>query len=289
MLIKKSYRVAASAVLFIAVILLIIFSYTNYNLRADRFDGGYLDLSTQDLENTIYSLDGTWIFYPEKFVDPQSDTNAFAEEIKVPGSLYQLPTQNNEIQTGTYRLKIRLNEPGDYALKVSLISGAYRIYCNGEWIGGVGEVGSSRETERSVWQPKIYLLNVQSDLLDIVIQVSNFNCRHGGLIRSLYFGTTENIQYFQIMQIIKSATLIGIFLGLGVYLLLLTYTTSHRKSGLCLGIFWMGSALLESFLDENIIFYKGSAINDPHEWSIHCLHDTDHFCILFLSIYLSAA
>ena len=270
MLIKKSYRVAASAVLFMAVILMIIFSYSNYNLRADHFVGGYLDLSTQDLQNTIYSLDGNWTFYPGEFIEPmtiepdahlegkiveKSSISTIAEEIKVPGSLYQLSMPDDKLQTGTYRLKIRLKESGAYALKVSNVSGAYKLYCNGEWIGGVGEVGTTRETERSVWQPKIYLLDTQTDLLDIVIQVSNFNCRHGGLIKSLYFGTIDNIQYFQIMQIIKSATIIGIFLGLGVYLLLLTHTTSHRKSGLCLGIFCVGSALLESLLDENIFSY----------------------------------
>ncbi len=349
MLINKSYRIVASTVLFVAVILLIVFSYSNYNLRVNQITGGFLDLSGMDLESTIYSLDGNWIFWPGEYVDPSKDFSASAsmnssetamaqavmnssetapaqavmnppasataqaamnppetataQEIKVPGSLYQLsPNEKDKIKTGTYQLKIRLDEPGTYGLKTSLVSGAYRLYCNGVLVSEVGVLGkaenegtveragemgnegtveragemgnsgavekageagngaaekasAAEDTEKSVWQPKVCLLHTDERDLTITIHVSNYHCQHGGLVKSLYFGTTENVYYFQTMQTIKSAAIIGIFVGLGIYLLLLTCATSHRKTGLCLSILCVGSALLESLLDETIFFY----------------------------------
>ncbi len=325
MLINKSYRIVASTILFVAVILLIVFSYSNYNLRVNQITGGFLDLSGMDLESTIYSLDGNWNFWPGEYVDPSKDFSASAsmnppetataQEIEVPGSLYQLsPNQKDKIKTGTYQLKIRLDEPGTYGLKTSLVSGAYRLYCNGVLVSEVGvlgkaenegtaekagetenegtveragetgnsgaaekagemgnegaagkageagngaaeKAGAEEDTEKSVWQPKVCLLHTDERDLTITIHVSNYHCQHGGLVKSLYFGTTENVYYFQTMQTIKSAAIIGVFVGLGIYLLLLTCATSHRKTGLCLSTLCVGSALLESLLDETIFFY----------------------------------
>ena len=258
MITRRSYRIATSAALFVAVTLLILFSYSNYHIRSDQIAEGYLDLSGRDLSSTIYSLDGEWKFVPGEYVAPTTDLSSLAtvSEIKVPGSLYQLtPNKKEKILSGTYQLKIKVDQPGIYCLKTSLVSGAYRLYCNGELASEVGALGTSRATEKSVWQPKVCLLNAKTCDLLITVHVSNYNCRHGGLIKSLYFGTTETIYYFQTMQTIKSAIIIGIFLGLGIYLLLLTCRNEHRKTGFGLGVFCMGSALLEGLLDENLFFY----------------------------------
>lgn len=258
MITRRSYRIATSAALFVAVTLLILFSYSNYHIRSDQIAEGYLDLLGRDLSSTIYSLDGEWKFVPGEYVAPTTELSSLAtvSEIKVPGSLYQLtPNKKEKILSGTYQLKIKVDQPGIYCLKTSLVSGAYRLYCNGELASEVGALGTSRATEKSVWQPKVCLLNAKTCDLLITIHVSNYNCRHGGLIKSLYFGTTETIYYFQTMQTIKSAIIIGIFLGLGIYLLLLTCRNEHRKTGFGLGVFCMGSALLEGLLDENLFFY----------------------------------
>ena len=258
MITRRSYRIATSAALFVAVMLLILFSYSNYHIRNDQIAEGYLDLSGRDLQSTIYSLDGEWMFCPEEYVDPMTDLSArpAVSKIKVPGSLYQLaPNKKEKLLSGTYQLRIKVDQPGIYCLKTSLVSGAYRLYCNGELTCEVGTLGTADGAEKSVWQPKVCLLDTNTCDLLITVHVSNYNCRHGGLIKSLYFGTTETIYYFQTMQTIKSAIIIGIFLGLGIYLLLLTCMNEHRKSGLGLGIFCMGSALLEGVLDENVFFY----------------------------------
>ena len=258
MITRRSYRIATSAALFVAVTLLILFSYSNYHIRSDQIAEGYLDLSGRDLSSTIYSLDGEWKFVPGEYVAPTTELSSLAtvSEIKVPGSLYQLtPNKKDKILSGTYQLKIKVDQPGIYCLKTSLVSGAYRLYCNGELASEVGTLGTSRDTEKSVWQPKVCLLNAKTCDLLITVHVSNYNCRHGGLIKSLYFGTTETIYYFQTMQTIKSAIIIGIFLGLGIYLLLLTCRNEHRKTGFGLGVFCIGSALLEGLLDENLFFY----------------------------------
>lgn len=258
MQLKKPYRIAVSAILFFSVILLIIFSYAQYNIRTKKISSGYLNLTNASFDNTVYSLDGTWNFVPDSFVYPSDNISDYPDvsPIKVPGYLYQLPSSDaDSIKFGTYELRITLPSPGTYCLKTSLISGAYRLYCNGDFIAEVGEIGTTRDTEESVWQPNVYLLNTDTCDMTITIHVSNFNLQQGGLVKSLYFGTVDNIYFFQSMQTIKSAVIIGIFLGIGIYLLLLTCMNKHRRTGLCLSIFCIGSALLETLLDENIFFY----------------------------------
>lgn len=258
MQLKKTYRIAVSAILFISVILLIIFSYAQYNIRTKNIIDGYLDLSDAVFNNSVYSLDGTWNIVPDSFVDPSLNISKHPDVLpaKVPGYLYQLPSSEaGTVKYGTYELHIALPSPGSYCLKTSLISGACRLYCNGDFIDEIGSIGTSGDTEKSVWQPGIYLLNTDTCNLTITIQVSNFNLHQGGLVKSLYFGTVDNIYFFQSMQTIKSAVIIGIFLGIGIYLLLLTCMNRHRRMGLCLSIFCLGSAFLETLLDENIFFY----------------------------------
>ncbi len=254
---KKPYRIAASAILFIAVVMFIIFSYTHYNLRSNPISGGYLDLSQSSLEDTVYSLDGNWIFLPDVFADPAesiSDKEG-TSAIKVPGAMYQLKSSGKNVKAGTYELKIRVPSPGRYALKATIVSGAYRLYSNGELIGEVGTVGADSESEKSVWQPVVYLLDTASCDITLTFHVSNYHCVQGGLVQSLYFGTIENVYYFQSMQAVKGAVIIGILVGIGIYLLLLTGKSNHRKTGISLSIFCLTSALLESLLDENIFFY----------------------------------
>ncbi|MCR5829169.1 MAG: histidine kinase [Lachnospiraceae bacterium] len=256
MQLKKSYRIAVSAFLFISVIMLIIFSFSQYNISAKSITDGYLDLTDADLDNSVYSLDGMWNFTPNSFVDPNISGLPYVSTIKVPGYIHQFQSLESEsIKYGTYELNISLPAPGTYCLKTSLISGAYRLYCNGSFIAEVGKVGYSGESEKSVWQPTIYLLDTDTRNLTITFQISNFNLQQGGLVNNLYFGTADNIYFFQSMQTIKSAVIIGIFVGIGIYLLLLTCMNRHRRTGLCLSIFCLGSALLETLLDENIFFY----------------------------------
>ena len=90
--------------------------------------------------------------------------------------------------------------------------------------------------------------------MTILFHVSNENCHQGGILESLYFGTVQNIYLFQTMQTAKSSILIGIMLGIGVYLLLLTCMNNHRKAGRALSIFCIGTMLLESILDAHVFF-----------------------------------
>ena len=263
MKLQKSYRIAASAILFSSVVLLIIFSYSDYHLRSGRISSGYLDLSCCDLEHTIYSLDGDWNFYPNLFCSAADGSSAGAspQSLYVPGH-FPIDSASEKILFGTYELRITLPSPGTYFLKTSLISGAYRLFCNGVPVNEVGTVGTSSETEKSVWQSAAYLLRSDTCEMLLTLHVSNYHCHQGGIIDNLFLGSVGNIYRFQTMQALKSAFIIGIFAGLGIYLLLLTCKTQHRRIGLFLCIFCLASALMESILDANVflMFFKNQPI-----------------------------
>ena len=62
--------------------------------------------------------------------------------LHVPGALYQLnDEEGHEVHYGSYVLRLKLPQPGTYSLKTSFISGAFNLYCNGDFVGSVGSLG----------------------------------------------------------------------------------------------------------------------------------------------------
>jgi|GEM_PF-1253019 len=191
---------------------------------------GVLDLSRWDFTgNKIIRLDGEWEFYRNRFIDPLTKP--------VPGSLEEpsyiiVPSwwPGNTVDgrpiasTGyaSYRLKILI--PGNappLSLKFRSIHTAYRAYINGRLISARGTAAETAAASRAETIYCIADLINNEPVLDLVIHVSNFSHKNGGIFISQLLGTEEEIHRDNDILIAINFFLFGSIIIIGFYYLLL--------------------------------------------------------------------
>ncbi len=159
---------------------------------------GVLDLRNWDFAaEPSLPLDGEWRFYPEKFVDADSDGRPHSY-IQVPGAWNQQKIDGKPfpIQTyGSYRLTILLPvAEGDFGIKTRNIRSANRLYVNGKLEGSAGVAGPTRESTTEKNNPYAAYFELDGSTLELVMHVSSFEGFSSGISHSLTFGTEAAIQ-----------------------------------------------------------------------------------------------
>lgn len=171
---------------------------------------GKLDLTSVGLgakpwsfqENGIIQLDGEWDFYWQKLLTPQDFLEqtipAKSTTIEVPSS-WNGKQVNSEVLTGngyaTYRLVVTIPESQvgqTLGIKVSYSATASKLWINGKLISQDGKVGISRNDMIPRYSNQIHSF-VAENPIEILVQISNFNHKKGGLWQSLSVGTEEEI------------------------------------------------------------------------------------------------
>ena len=106
---------------------------------------GVMDLRNHhwDKEGPI-SLQGTWLFFWQEFLDPTSPLEG--------GSFIQAPGMWNEFKTesgkangagyATYALKILTAPNSELALRIQYFDSSYRLYANGRFLAQAGIPGT---------------------------------------------------------------------------------------------------------------------------------------------------
>jgi len=221
---------------------------------------GHLDLSTQNLEEVIHSLDGKWEFYPNELKTSDFDHKNY---IEVPNrwndTFYKDPLYKDKKMTkygcGTYRLRVKLPSKGLYCLKLGLVSSAYQLIINNQLIIENGVMNRTYQSEIATWKPRVVPYYAETRDIEIILQVTNYHHNKGGIINSILIGSFNAINHYTYMKIIKSAIIMGVFAGLGFYLVLLYESGRKKYTYLYLGLFCIATLILESILDADIIYY----------------------------------
>ncbi|MCX7922575.1 MAG: histidine kinase [Clostridia bacterium] len=215
---------------------------------------GYIDLSNEDINKNIIFLSGEWEFYPKEFKLSGFDKQSYIQVPK-PWNDYLYNDLNlGHYSYGTYRLKIKVPQKGLYCFRIITISSAYKFFVNGKELYANGLVGTSAKNEVACWKEGIIPFYTESEDVEIVIQVSNFHYSRGGITRSIILGDPQAINNSASGDIIKSGIMIGIFAGIGFYLLLLYRIRERKYTYLYLGLFCISSVILEAVLNCNFIY-----------------------------------
>lgn len=236
-------------------VMIICLSYTGITVEKREATRGYMDLVSENFLEKVVKLDGEWEIYPDllKNEDFRAD-----DYIQVPGSWGKTEIKKEAIKKQTfltYRLKLKLPKPDQYCLKLQFVSSAYRVFINGEQVCENGKVGVSKEEERASWKNRLIPFFSEGKEVELIIQVSNYHCTNGGMMRSILLSTQSTLYDYETLNVIKSALFIGMFIGIGFYLILLNQSMHNRYNYTYLGMFCMASMLLGTIIDGGILFY----------------------------------
>lgn len=219
---------------------------------------GVLDLRAWEFNRQgQITLTGEWEFYWQQFLTPQDFPQPQpAHYVFLPARWNGYKLEDNVLSGegyATYRLTLLVNSEMPLALRMPWVETAYRLYVNGREVQTVGVVGKTAETTTPQRQPQIIQLPLQTEQIELVLQVANFHHYIGGPRRHIWLGTQTSIT-----QSHEEALAVELFVS-GTLVMMAVYHFSiflFRKTDLApfyLTIFCFGSALRlllfgESFL-----------------------------------------
>lgn len=191
-----------------------------------KAESGVIDLSQVELKNDVVSLDGQWEFFWNQLLAPSEvEIEELTEYIQIPSS-WNKQTGNQEHSGygfATYRLQFITMENTRLALKIPRMFTAYELSVNGELIATAGKVGKTRETTTPQYLPQVALFESQEGVNEILIKVSNFHHRSGGILESINLGSEKQILAFRYKNLAKELILFGSLMCIGLYHLALFF------------------------------------------------------------------
>ncbi|MEX0987756.1 MAG: sensor histidine kinase [Bacteroidales bacterium] len=185
-------------------------------------DRGILDLRNYkfNVQGTI-QVTGEWGFYWKQLIDPSSPAETADSYINVPSAWKQLKSEIPGIEPvgyGSYNLKILLPANiENIALRFTEVFSSSGYYVNGKHVGFNGYPGTNKYQTVFGYLPTIYVLPVKSREIDLVVHVSNFEHKSGGIRGGLEIGTPLQIMEKSLRRQNRDFFLLGAFLVIGVY------------------------------------------------------------------------
>lgn len=168
-------------------------------------------------------LTGQWAFYGKQLLAPEDIKHSVKNTsyVKVPRSWNSYPASfgfKDGRGYATYQLTVYI-PPTDrvLALRVPNIFSAYKLWVNGKELASAGTVGTSRATSSPEQYPRIVSFDGQTDKLVIVIQVSNFQHRKGGIWVDFKLGDSNRIVNSQMKATAQEMAILGSLIIIGVY------------------------------------------------------------------------
>ena len=256
---------------------------------------GFIDLQNWNFSRDgIVTLSGKWLFYWNKHLPPGSDfSNIPANEdilIEVPG-VWNGRKQNGEILSGkgycSYRLKVLLpSQRRHLAIQLLDLATAYRVYVNGNLLFESGIPGKSADSTVPYLLPKVVPFEIDSEQLDILIHVSNFHHRLGGMWESIKLGGADEILARREMSLLFKFFLLGSIIIMGLYHIGLHWNRRDDKAALYFGIFCilMGMRLLST--DQRYILHIIPWMN--FEWLHKIIYISFYLCVPLFAMYVKA-
>jgi two-component system sensor histidine kinase ChiS len=211
---------------------------------------GRMDLRNWDFERDgPVNLTGEWEFYWKRFVinvtDAGSDRSRPVRYMWVPG------IWNNRIIGGerisgqgyaTYRLRVLLKKPASPGLKQNMavlthvMGTAYVLFVNGIRITQGGAVARSPALSAPGYWPDVADFAPESDEVDIVLHVSNYHHRKGGVWDKIILGSERSIHDVREKRLTLDFFLIGSIFIMACYHLVLFAMRKRDVSFLYFGL-----------------------------------------------------
>lgn len=229
----------------ICFIAIVFFNISCFSQVTAKAENGILDLRSRNWnKDGITDINGEWEFYWQKLYTPQQLAGYSAIDspgyINVPGFWSDvMPASYLKKSSGfaTYRIKILCpSSDKQLFLKLLTISTAYKLFINGKEVLRVGQVGTNASTSVPAFMPAVVPAETVNNELEIVIQVSNFDYRTGGIWDFIKLGTNSDISNYRMLHISKDFFVVGSFFILGVFHLIIFFFFRKKYPPLYLGI-----------------------------------------------------
>lgn len=241
----KRSLIKITVFLFVFLSLILSISDICFAMDKPRALNGTLDLTNWNFEQDgISTLDGQWEFYWQELLTPEDFNNMRLESesnlIVLPRAWNKYKIDEEELSGNgyaTFRLLIQQNSDETLGIKLPRIFTAYKLWVNGELTAWAGEVATDINQMTAQYLPQIKYINPTTNTIELVIQVSNFRHRSGGILESIKLGTASQITELYISNLTLELFLFGSLFIIGFYHIVLFIFRTKDKSTLYFGIY----------------------------------------------------
>lgn len=254
------------------------------------------DLRNKDwLSDKSYNLDGYWNTYWSTFIPPEKINTTSLKSIKfpVPGVWNKNPyrfVENQRVDSmkgakaqaqqvifpslgyATYHAKVLI--PADQSplyLYLPDMPSAYKLFINGQLRAQNGEPGFYQSTEQPQFRPKVLKLDQHQGELDIVIHLSNYHYREGGIWFSLRLTGEAGRFNMEYQPLIFAVFFSAILIAIGLYNFSLFAFRSTEIGALYFGLLCLVVGFRRLIIDERVLH-----LFDWFSWAT--LQRLEHLC-----------
>jgi class 3 adenylate cyclase len=235
-------------------------SQYNQQINPKKFvaEKGILDLRNWDIEKDgVIRLDGEWEFFWKELITPD-DTNLQSE------LYFPFPKVWNNVQINgkkfsadgyaSFRLKLLLpDHKVPLGIRALQQSTAFKLMVLGKEIGS-GKVGTNSSESVPLTIPKLlFLPDSNTEELVLVLQVSNFHHRNGGIWNSIYLGSHDDINNFTNQSKETAYFFSGFFLFIIIYHIGFYLIRRNEKASLLFSFFCISVLLRVATTDDKIL------------------------------------
>jgi len=225
---------------------------------------GVLDLRQWDFaKNGNVQLDGKWAFYGGELLGPDADWHnglLRAGYVEVPSSWNNYtaePSVSSGSGYGTYRLVVRVPErSGTLSIRVPNIISAYKLWVNGRLLAEAGRVSTDVSRSKAEQYPRVVSFDANDGRAELVVQVSNYKHRKGGIWNGFLLGNTDQVTRTEIMAVAEQLLIIGSLLIIGTYHIGLYALRRRERFTLPFGLMCLMVATRMAVTGETILFQR---------------------------------
>ncbi len=201
---------------------------------------GTIDLRAHNFEESeVVPLSGEWTFYWDLLLTPDETDADQSFHFHPFTKLWNAVDSLDSKGVATYRAEIYL--PDNYpplALEIPDFYSSYLLFLNGEEISRNGTPAYTREAYTPYWLPRTVALGeIQSDTLELVLQVANFDHQKGGAYLPLKIGKAETLFDARYIEYGYSFVLTGALLMGGLFFFGLYLFGRHENAILFFSLF----------------------------------------------------
>jgi diguanylate cyclase (GGDEF)-like protein len=177
-------------------------------------ENGQLRLMSHDLnQNKAVGLGGKWMFFDNRFVQPNNIQSLLPEarEIQGTGGWQLVSEGTNKINGyGTYHLLIELeSQTSHLAIQIPHIDTSYRLFLNNTLVASAGELGMSEQEAKPEYKPNIVFVPTGMHRFSLTLHVSSYHSSWGGLWAPIVIGDVDAIYAAKRDSVALSMFIIG--------------------------------------------------------------------------------
>lgn len=252
-------------------------------------------------QGRAFALDGLWQVYPGQLLSPQDLVSLRpAGEFPVPatwltpvsptsgvahldpGSAATPVTRLEAAGAVTYRLRIRVPSTlPEFFLYVPDMPSAVRLWANGAPLLERGRVALTADAEQPGFRPEVVRIPGGVAEIDLVMQVSNFHYREGGVWFSLELTDASGRFRLERLPLMLAVGVAGVLLALGLFNLTLYAYRRKERTALYFGLLCLVVGGRRLLIDERVLYWY-----DRFDWAT--LQRVEHL-LFYLSLPLFIA